>query len=121
MIKNKKASIWNSLLFKMFIFAVVLIIIISNPIPAIANGIKSIMGTNPNPCGCGDPGNGPEQIEHEGIQYCVYAHKACENLYLKHEEIYKTITYKRIDGADGVPRCVYVQSNCTDDMREDFY
>ena len=118
--KNKKASIWNSLLFKMFIFVVVLIIMISNPIPAIANGVRSIMGINPNECACGDPGNGPETLEHEGIEYCVYAHRACESLVIENEEIYKTITYQRILGADGVPRCVYLRSDCSDDIADSF-
>jgi len=62
-----------------------------------------------NPCKCGWPTSDDyEQIEHNGIKYCVKEHNACEN----NDELYITIQYSRIQGQITVPRCVYLASEC---------
>ena len=109
---NKKAlSKITNLLVTLVCATLILIVIFGSPLPFIIGGFKSIMGISSNPCQCGHPENGIEQIDHEGAEVCVYAHRSCEGLALEYD-IYQTIQYARTTGGETVTRCIYSPSDC---------
>lgn len=111
---NKKAQ-KTKLIFGFLVLTVIIIIGFSSIFPGITDGLGGIFKLGDDaidgPCRCGWPTeNNYEEVEHEGILYCVKSRSTCTEE--QQQSIYQTIQYRRIQGMDPVPLCVYTQSDC---------